>query len=341
MGAILGGLALVAAIVLYRGRSQPPAVVPGPDAAESATISTQPIAFAPGAKFRVESGESKIAVSQSVSVIISGPAELELLGPLRARLTRGRIKVRITDSRVGSFVVETPNGEVVDLGTEFGLDVSADGDTQLVVFEGAVDLHVSRPPNDQRDPQVEHLVEGEGVVVNQRGQLRRVMSIVTGSATTFGQPSDARTDREPVIVDVRDNLRTSETKKFYEIVPGGMREDALAYVDRRQHDWNGVKKAGMPAYLIGADYIKTFNDDRVRPDFAVQVTLARPARLFVFFDKRLPAPEWLKNDFHDTGDVVGLDMGPFTAPEQNGATRIGATRVRASTTANCPFGSAS
>jgi len=41
------------------------------------------------------------------------------------------------------------------------------------------------------------------------------------------------TGREPLISDVRDNIERDPTMlSFYEIIPGGMAEDALAYVDR-------------------------------------------------------------------------------------------------------------
>ena len=39
------------------------------------------------------------------------------------------------------FTVETPRTTVVDLGTDFGIDVSDHGSTDVVVFTGAVDLH--------------------------------------------------------------------------------------------------------------------------------------------------------------------------------------------------------
>jgi hypothetical protein len=98
-------------------------------------------------------------------------------------------------------------------------------------------------------------------------------------------------------------------KKFYEIVPGGMREDARAYVDRQEHEWNGLTEKGMPGYLIGADYVKPFNRDKARQDIEVEVTVGAPARLFVIWDDRLKPAEWLNKDFQRNGDQIGLDMG--------------------------------
>jgi hypothetical protein len=90
-----------------------------------------------------------------------------------------------------------------------------------------------------------------------------------------------------------------------------MREDALAYVDRPAHDWSGVDPRGIPEYLLGADYIKLFNSDKMRSDVEISVTLSCPARLFIFADDRVPPPQWLRSQFRDTGDSIGHDCGPY------------------------------
>jgi FecR protein len=261
--------------------------------------------------FRLDSGTAEVALANTGLIVLQGPAEFELLSPTRARLVTGRIRVRITEKSARGFVVETPNGEVTDLGTEFGLDASSGKETGVVVFEGAVDLRVTAKRKSGAPLRFEHLVQGDGVIVNDRGDLRRFMSLAASDLPTFGKPSVPADNYRPVITKVRDNLRTSDTKRYYEIVPRGMREDALAYVDRREHEWNGLDARGMPAYLIGADYIKPFNNDKLRRDVEITVTLGRPARLFVLFDVRLPVPAWLSKSFRNTGDKLGLDVGPF------------------------------
>jgi hypothetical protein len=89
-----------------------------------------------------------------------------------------------------------------------------------------------------------------------------------------------------------------------------MREDAKAFVDR-PHEWNGMDAKGMPAYLIGGDYVKTFNDDKNIAEFEVSVTLAQPAKLYVLWCNRIAAPAWLREQFDDTGDVIGVDEGRY------------------------------
>jgi hypothetical protein len=95
-----------------------------------------------------------------------------------------------------------------------------------------------------------------------------------------------------------------------------MREDARAFVDRIAHEYNGVDERGMPGYLIGGDYVKTFNNDKVNHDIRIEVTVAVPARLFILLDDRLEPPEWLRDGFQNTGDKIGVDVGPFFSKGQ-------------------------
>jgi hypothetical protein len=273
---------------------------------------------------KLESGAATLAIANVGHVVVEGPAEFDFLSPKRARLTYGRIKMRVTEETGRGFVVETPGGEVIDLGTEFGIDVDRGGKTSLAVFEGKVDLR--RPTAHPGDTGgVEHFEVGEGAVVSNLGEVDRLMSIVTGNSATFRHEVDgADSSRTPMISKVTDNLRKAQTKKFYEIIPRGLREDAMRYVDRPEVDWNGVGPEGMPPYLIGADYVKTFNDLKMRSDVRISVAVARPVRLFIFFDDRLESPAWLTKEFHNTGDKIGADFGRWKRNSKNYAVAKGA-----------------
>jgi hypothetical protein len=263
---------------------------------------------------RLDSGTARLSLPNVGYVIVEGPAEFTVLEPKRARLNKGKIKMRVTQLSGRGFVVETPDGDVTDLGTEFGLDVADGRETGLVVFEGAVDLRVAEVR--ATDPaRVERFVGGEGAVFNKEGRLDRIVSVVTGNQPTFHLPTDADdTYGGRIIASVADNFRRADTKKFYEIVPGGLGEDVLAYADRT-HQWNGITAEGIPAYLVGADYIKTFNGDLATANRKIYVNLARPAKLYVFFDVRGDVPTWLRQGFRDTGDRIGLDAAPNNIPK--------------------------
>ena len=52
--------------------------------------------------------------------------------------------------------------------------------------------------------------------------------------------------------------------------------------------------AGIPSYLLGADYVKTFNDDKINREVEIRLTISRPAILYILLDKRSPVPDWLR-----------------------------------------------
>lgn len=268
----------------------------------------------------LDNGAAELSLPGVGYVAFDGPADFELLGPMRARLNRGRINMRVTEQSGHGFVIETPDGEVTDLGTEFGLDVEHGRNTNLIVREGAVDLRVGGELANRKLERVERLVGGEAVSFTATGGIQRIASIVTTGTMPVPRSSDINVGHlQPLISGVSDNIRTPGMKQYYEIVPQGLREDAVAYVDR-VHQWNGNTKSGLPSYLVGADYVKPFNDDKMSKDVKVAVTLARPAKLYVFFDVRLVEPRWLLENFRKTGDMIGLDMGPQFNPRTKGTT---------------------
>jgi hypothetical protein len=256
---------------------------------------------------KLTSGTATLEIPKVGHVLLEGPAHFELLSPMRARLTQGRMKMRVTEATGHGFVVETRDGEVTDLGTEFALNVNSNN-TGLVVFDGVVDLRLKPSVKNSTD-RIERLVQGEGVTFSHFGDLDRIGSIVTGAAATFLQGGDLTADgTPPLIADVSDNRGSDAAKKYYEIVPAGLKEDSQAYVDR-PHEWNGIYSTGMPSYLLNADYVRTFADERWRRKIEVKVTIGRPATLFLFFDTRIAVPEWLKENFQPTGDRIGMDVG--------------------------------
>jgi hypothetical protein len=264
-----------------------------------------------------QGSSTKLQIENVGHLTLYGPAKFQLLGPKRARLENGRIRMRVTEKSGHGFVVETPDGDIVDLGTEFGVDVTAGKNSALAVFEGAVDLKIADvAKNILRS---ERLLGGDGVLFSKHGQWDRLNSVMTGVDSLFqvcGEPAQLSFDN-PLIVDVYDNLPSRSTKRYYEIVPRGMQEDVLAFVDRLEHNWNGMTTSSpIPRYLLEGDYVKTFNADKTR-DFKLTVVLSRPANLYVLFDKRLAVPNWLQEDFEPTGDSIGLDTGRTRANDRS------------------------
>jgi hypothetical protein len=94
-----------------------------------------------------------------------------------------------------------------------------------------------------------------------------------------------------------------------------MGEDQKCYVDR-PYEWNGATADGMPGYLVGGDYVKTFCNDKITEDLNIELTLNRAANLYVLFDKRAVPPDWLLHSFEATGDDIGIDETRFDVWKQ-------------------------
>jgi hypothetical protein len=87
------------------------------------------------------SGRMTLGLLSGVTLTLEGPADIELLSIDRVHCRRGKLRTRVPRGAEG-FIVSTPGSAVVDLGTEFGLNVGADGKANLMVFQGEAEAAV-------------------------------------------------------------------------------------------------------------------------------------------------------------------------------------------------------
>ncbi|MCU0797705.1 MAG: FecR domain-containing protein [Akkermansiaceae bacterium] len=92
-----------------------------------------------GSRFQFLRGLVELELGGRGRMIVEGPADLEILGPLKSRLHEGRVTMRVEESGHG-YQLETPRGKVVDLGTEFGVSVG-EHRVETHVLEGAVEAY--------------------------------------------------------------------------------------------------------------------------------------------------------------------------------------------------------
>lgn len=256
-----------------------------------------------GDRLRLREGSAVLTFDAGAQVTVFGPADFEITSATSIKCRRGRVTT-LVDHRGKGFSIETPQAKVVDLGTQFGLQISEKGETEVVVFQGSIDLTYA-PRADAEDASGRRMQQGDGLLLKNTGKIERLVSVQRNSFMWGSKVAGLR-PTEPVIADVRDNIRKADSIKSYQIVRGGLDEDCLAFVDR-YHQWNGVDATGLPKFLSGADYIMPFNDDKFVKGLELKVRLLRPATLYVFLDNNMAVPGWLKNDFTDTGADIGLD----------------------------------
>ena len=93
-------------------------------------------------KLRLEVGLARLDFRNGATVTLQGPAEFEILSADSTILSSGILTASIPESAVG-FEVATPTMDVVDLGTAFGVSVGVNGETDVCVFEGEVEVSLT------------------------------------------------------------------------------------------------------------------------------------------------------------------------------------------------------
>jgi hypothetical protein len=268
-----------------------------------------------GDTFSLEVGAVALRLKNDVVAQMKAPLVLHLVSVEHVRLLHGRIQVDVPKGAEG-FSVETATAEIVDFGTTFSVE-TMDGDTELIVHQGEVDLKVTGTSAEDRQPgaAAKRFRGGEAVRVHVDGTLSRIVNVQATDMLT----SEAVQSEKSLVTSVRDNIVRNDMWKFYEIVPGGLAEEAKAFVDR-PHEWNGATSEGLPDYLVDADYVKTFNDDKITPELVIELELEASAEVYVFLDERLTPPTWLMERFSKTGDTIGIDESTY---EQTNPTQLG------------------
>jgi Concanavalin A-like lectin/glucanases superfamily len=94
-----------------------------------------------GGRHRLREGRVTLTLFNGVILSVQGPADLDLESVERIYCQHGKLRARVPPGAEG-FTVLAPGASVVDLGTEFGLNVAADGTAELMVFEGQAEVSV-------------------------------------------------------------------------------------------------------------------------------------------------------------------------------------------------------
>ena len=127
---------------------------------------------------RLKSGFAQVVFYSGARVVIEGPAELQIISPSTASCRVGRFTAEVPPEARG-FRIATPQMNVTDLGTVFGLDVK-EGATELHVFKGSVEFLPASGAAKQS------LQEGSGAVA----EGSRPPRLITANAAAFASMFD-------------------------------------------------------------------------------------------------------------------------------------------------------
>jgi len=93
-------------------------------------------AMVPG-EYKLDAGYAHLEMADGATVILKGPAVLTLNSSSRVSLSEGLLSAYVPEGSEG-FVVDTPAGRVLDLGTEFGVEVIGEDLVEVQVMTGRV-----------------------------------------------------------------------------------------------------------------------------------------------------------------------------------------------------------
>lgn len=153
---------------------------------------------------RLTRGFLKLRFDNEAGVVIEGPAEFRVVNADQMHLNFGRMYAVIPSEAIG-FTVTTEQSRIIDLGTEFGVEVSPDQTTELHVIQGETRLVSGRKKGTHSLP-----VTG--------GQAKSV----SGAASTISEVA-CETDRFVRNIDSADNLvwRGQKQINLADVVGGG------------------------------------------------------------------------------------------------------------------------
>ena len=86
-----------------------------------------------GKRLELVSGVAEFLFGPGTRVAVEGPARFEVLSPSRIWLERGKLIAAVPKAAAG-FTVSTQFADVIDLGTEFGVEVDTAGKTDVHVL---------------------------------------------------------------------------------------------------------------------------------------------------------------------------------------------------------------
>jgi hypothetical protein len=188
-GGALAALAAALLMVLALPRPHEPDVAGSAEGAEPVDSSVAVLLPAPGAKWgetelpthsgallppgrlRLKSGFAQIEFYSGATVILEGPADFRLISPREAYCAAGKLRVSVPPQAHG-FTIGSPQFDLVDRGTEFGLSVRGAGPTEVHVFQGKVELYDAG--SGRSAPARRELTTGRGLRLDGSGAARPI-----------------------------------------------------------------------------------------------------------------------------------------------------------------------
>ncbi|TWT84729.1 FecR protein [Planctomycetes bacterium CA13] len=125
----------------------------------------------PPGTLKWDAGLLQLEFYGGATVVAEGPAEIEIVDESRVVCRSGRLRAYVPEPARG-FAVIAPKFELVDLGTEFGLDVTSGGAAEVHVFTGKVELYDAESNRDVTTRR--ELNAGDALTVDHDGTAKQI-----------------------------------------------------------------------------------------------------------------------------------------------------------------------
>jgi hypothetical protein len=303
---------------------------PGAEWEENSLPTRAGAPLAPG-WLRLKSGLAHIEFYSGATVILQAPAALQLVSRTKAYCEHGKLRATVPYQAHG-FTISSPKLDLVDRGTEFGLEVGAGAKTEVHVFEGKVDLF--DPGADLQAAAYKELKTGESVRLEDSGVLKAIRP--TPDAFLTAQELARRTREE-----------TRRRQQDWLAASQALRQDPslLVYYDfqgdiagsRTLADQAGAAKTSHDGAIVGCSWVSgrwpgrhglEFKrvSDRVRfrvPGDLESITLMAWVRVDALPNRNnslMMTDGWDEGELHwQIGDTGMLILGVQSRPKGKGA----------------------
>ena len=137
------------------------AILSGQADAVWGNVALSPGGIVPPGELRLERGLAQFELFSGVTLVVEGEAQFSILSPMEVSVTSGKIRAQVPEPAQG-FRLLTRAGEVVDLGTEFAVNVSGD-QSEVHVLDGEIEWNPTGLPT-------QRLKQGDATRTNRLGQ---------------------------------------------------------------------------------------------------------------------------------------------------------------------------
>jgi hypothetical protein len=150
-----------------------------------------------GSRIALQSGEVRITFESGAQVLLEGPCDFIVDNAMHGTLNRGRLSATVPQRAFG-FRIRSPEAEVIDLGTEFGVAVDT-GHSEVHVFKGEV-LSRQMDAHGEQQGELFHITANDALRFGASTEPPRRMSSNTAkfAGRLASQTQDARASALPV-----------------------------------------------------------------------------------------------------------------------------------------------